>query len=359
MHIKRGDKLPEKLQNYNFIHPQDKTENEIKIDGYQLPGILDIHIHGAFGWDFSFGNPEKINNLLDNLLGTGLTGIIPTIITCEEAQRLQALKDIKQVAETRQALPRIHGIHLEGPYLSPEKKGSHSASLLKTPLIKDLEKWQEAAGGMIKIITIAPELPGAIEFIEAAAKQGIICSIGHSNANADITEKAIAAGAKHVTHLFNAMPALHHRSPNLLSTVLGNQKLSVELIADGAHVSPEIMDLVYKLYEDDQVILTSDAVAPAGLENGTYEFYGTKLEKHNGTCCFQNGHLFGGSKPLTACLKKLTEESNISWGLIGISIWRNPYKLLNIEPPETEILFDTKMNWLASRINDTWYWKQD
>ncbi len=354
-----GKELPLGLSERTFLHPQDKKDKDISSDGFRLPGIIDIHIHGAFGWDFSFGDPEKINELLDKLLVRGITGVVPTLITCTEEERLKALTDIKKVAETRDLLPQILGIHLEGPYLSHEKKGSHPEELLKSPDINELKAWQKAAGGLIKIITIAPELPGSIEFIKEASKLGIICSLGHSEANSSLTLAAIEAGAKHVTHLFNAMPPLNHRAPGLLSAVLTNKSTFIELIADGLHVSPEMIKFVYSNYESDQVILVSDAVAPAGCTDGFYNLYGQDLEIHNGKCCFAGGHFFGGGRLLPECLKIMNEQAEISWGVIGTSIWRTPCKLLGLSAPDTEVLFDSHMKWLASRHNGKWVWKKD
>ncbi len=174
-----SDKRPDFLQKNNFFHPQDKNSLSANFSGYQLPGIIDIHLHGAFGWDFSFGNPDKINHLLDLLLMQGVTGVVPTLITCSEEQRCQALKDIAQVIRTRTKPPLIHGINLEGPFLASEKRGSHPADFLIAPDYEKFKVWQKVAEGNIKIITIAPELPGALEFIKQASNERIICALGH------------------------------------------------------------------------------------------------------------------------------------------------------------------------------------
>lgn len=346
---------PAGLKGKTFIHPQDKLLADTQIDGFTLPGIIDIHFHGAYGWDFAFGNPEKISVMLDQILAEGITGLFPTLITCSEEQRLLALRDIAAVVRARSRLPVIHGIYLEGPFLSPQKRGSHPEQYLMLPSMKLLEKWQKAADGMIKLITVAPELPGAIEFIKEAVKSGVIIALGHSAADWDTTAKAIEAGARHVTHLFNAMPALHHRQPNMLSCILANRDLSIELIGDCEHVAPEMVKLVFSLYENNQLILVSDAVAPTGLEDGEHHLYNTVLTKSGCRCCLSNGNLFGGGTMLSACLKRLNEKAGISWGLLGTSVWRNPCKLMEIEPPDTEVFYDNKMNWLASRHNQSWF----
>lgn len=356
--FKESKTQPACLQGKHFNHPQDKQHIDVSVDGYKLPGIIDVHFHGAFGWDFAFGNPEKIENMLDKVMANGITGLFPTLITCPEEQRMQALKDIAEVARNRKRLPVIHGIYLEGPFLAPTKRGSHPEDCLLNPSLPLLDKWQKACDGLIKLITVAPELPGAIEFIKEATNMGITISLGHSNADWKTTEKAVTAGARHVTHLFNAMPTFHHREPNMLSYVLANRNLSIELIGDCEHVAPEILKFVYGIYENNQIILVSDAVAPSGMPDGEFELYNTRLVKSSCRCCLAGGGLFGGSTLLNQCLHRLSTESGLSWGQLGASVWRNPCKQFGIVPPDTEVFFDTKMNWIGSRHNNhTWYYR--
>lgn len=351
--------IPEFLLHKVCIHPQDKKTIDSPVDGFKLPGIIDIHIHGAYGWDFSFGDQAKINAMLDKLLITGMTGVFPTLITCSEQQRLKALQDIAQVAKNRRQLPIIHGIYLEGPFLAPERRGSHQQELLLLPDIELLEKWQKAANGLIKIITIAPELPGALEFIGKARAMGITIALGHSAADWETTEKAVEAGANHVTHLFNAMPAFHHRKANLLSYILTRHNLSIELIADGEHVAPEILSLACNLHENSQIIFISDAVAVAGMPDGEYHLYDSNLSKKGQRCCLPDGSLFGGATILPECLNQLSDKTSFAWGLLGTAVWRTPCNLLGIEPPDTETFFDLDMHWLASRHHHTWYCKNE
>ena len=356
--LKSGKTLPSSIKLDKFIHPQDKNKfGDFSIDGYRLPGIIDMHTHGAYGWDFSFGNLKKTNKLLDQLLTIGLTGIVPTIITCEESQRITALKVLKEIIETRELPPILHGIHMEGPYLSPTKRGAHQEDLLKVPSIQEFEKWQNISGNNIKIITIAPELPGAIEFIEHISKTGVICSLGHSNATSEQTIAAIKAGAKSATHLFNAMPRLHHRNPNMLSTLLANRNISVEIIADGRHISPDIIKFISNLYENENIILISDSIAPSGLDDGEYHFYNADIEKKNGICYSKDNLIFGSGMTLVQSIKDLSTNSHLQWGFIGTSVWRSPCLLLGIETPDAEVLLDKNLSWIATRKNSKWYWK--
>jgi N-acetylglucosamine-6-phosphate deacetylase len=346
---------PDYLVRNTFIHPQDKLSIDYPVDGFKLPGIIDIHFHGAFGWDFAFGDCDKIEAMLDQLLVTGLTGVFPTLITCGEEQRLKALSDIAKVARSRQTLPIMHGIYLEGPFLAPSRRGSHPENFLMKPSIELLEKWQKAADGLIKLITIAPELPGALEFISRASEMGVITALGHSAADWKTTEMAVEAGARHVTHLFNAMPGFHHRQANMLSFIMGRRDLSIELIGDCEHVAPEILRLTCNMHENSQIIFVSDAVAPAGLADGEHELYGTHLSKCGRRCCLPDGNLFGGATLLPDCLNSLNTSAELAWGLLGTSVWRTPCNLMGIKPPDTEVYFDQNMRWLASRQGNTWY----
>jgi len=350
-----SNNTPDFLIRDTFIHPQDKLNIEYAVDGFKLPGIIDIHFHGAFGWDFAFGDCAKIEAMLDQLLITGMTGVFPTLITCSEEQRIKALTDIAQVARTRRKLPIMHGIYLEGPFLAPSRRGSHPEEMLMQPSIELLEKWQKAADGLIKIITVAPELPGALEFISRARQMGIIVALGHSAADWETSKKAFEAGASHVTHLFNAMPAFHHRQANMLSYIMGQRNLSIELIGDCEHVAPEILRLTCNMHENSQIIFVSDAVAPAGLEDGEHELYGVHLSKCGRRCCLPDGNLFGGATLLPDCLNTLNERAELAWGLLGTSVWRTPCNLMEIKPPDTEVYFDLNMRWLASRHGNTWY----
>ena len=354
------NKKPDFINKNIYYHPQDFRITDNCEDGYKLPGIIDIHCHGAFGWDFSFGNEKKINDMLDKMLCTGLTGLLATIITSPEEQTIQAIKDIVKVAKTRKALPIIYGIYLEGPFISKEKRGSHPLDCLKNPSIELLKKYQEAAEGLIKVVTVAPELPGAIEFIKEAVSMGITVALGHSMADYQTTVKAAEAGATLITHLFNAMPSLHHREPNILTYVLSHRDLAIELIADCEHICPEMLNFVYSIYEPSQIMLVSDSMATTGLKDGEYSFYNTTIVKKGTRCQLKSGGFFGGATNLPESLNIMASKTQISWGLIGTSAWRNQlnYLGLDLDQAETEVFFDAEMNWICSSLDKVnWFVK--
>lgn len=351
---------PDFIDKNNYVHPQDRAFLSKDVEGYVLPGLIDMHFHGAFAWDFSFGDVDRINEMLDKVLSVGITGVVATLITCPEAERIKAIKDIVEVIKTRKKPPFIHGIYLEGPFLVENKRGSHSADLLEKPDFKKFAQWQSAAEGNIKIITVAPELDGAIEFIKKATEAKVICALGHSEADWEQTQKAIAAGANHITHLFNAMPAFHHRHPNLLSCALANKNLSIELIGDGLHVAPEILKFACGIFAGEQIMLISDCIAPAGLPDGSYNFYNRNLKKLNDKCCAEPDKLFGGSKTLVECFKNLGESRTLAWDQLVASVWHNPCSLLKaVALPETEVYFDLDFNWRATRCAGVWHWNSE
>lgn len=344
-------KCPGFILKNNYFHPQDYRSVDTPADGFKLPGIIDTHCHGAFGWDFSFGDSDKINEMLDKLLLTGLTGVMATIITSPEKQTIKAVKDCVKVIKTREALPTVQGIYLEGPFLSKEKCGSHPVDCLREPSIELLNKYQEAAEGMIKVVTLAPELPGAIKFIKEAVAMGINVALGHSNADYKTTLKAVEAGATIVTHLFNAMPQLHHREANILTYILSHRDLAVELIADCEHITPEMLAFIFSFYESSQIMLISDSMATTGLADGEYDFYNNKIIKKGTKCNLKSGKFFGGAIALPQCLKIIAEKTSMSWGLIGTSAWRNQLNHYRLETKETEVFFDSKMNWICSSLD--------
>jgi len=154
------------------------------------------------------------------------------------------------------------------------------------------------------------------------------------------------------------MPKLNHRNPNMLSTVLANQKISVEIIADGRHISPDIIKFASNLYENEKIILVSDSIAPAGNPDGEYKFYDSTIEKKDGICYSNSGVIFGGGMTLIQSIKELTDKAHLQWGFIGTSVWRSPCLLLGIDTPDAEVLLDEELNWIATRNKFTWYWKQ-
>ncbi|NLM18130.1 MAG: N-acetylglucosamine-6-phosphate deacetylase [Candidatus Riflebacteria bacterium] len=354
--------IPQSIKDKAFYHPQERHSISISVthlDGYKLPGIIDCHFHGAYGWDFSFGDPEKINAMLDKCLPEGLTGVIATLMISSEENTEKAIRDITEVIEKRTVPPFVHGIYLEGPFLASAKSHQHQREFLLSPDIELIKKWQDIAKGKIKIVTVAPELEGATDFIEEASQMGIICSIGHTQATWAQTKAAIKAGAKHVTHCFNAMNPLYHRDPGALGCILADKTLTLELISDSIHLAPETVAMIYSIHESDKIVLVSDSIAPRGMSDGKHDFYGTTLLKKDGKITYAaSGAIAGGNSSLLTATVRTAKDAGTSWGSLGTAIWRTPSRILNLKSLETNVYFDKDFNWLATSLNNkTWFHK--
>jgi N-acetylglucosamine-6-phosphate deacetylase len=190
---------------------------------------------------------------------------------------------------------RILGIHLEGPYLSPWRAGAQTGRWMRAPSIEELDALQDLAGGRIRLVTVAPELHGALPLIAAARERGIAVAVGHSNATTEEVLLAVEAGATHVTHLFNAMCGLHHREPGIIGVALTEDAMSVELICDGHHVAPRAADLAFRCKPADKVVLVSDAVGALGMPDGDYEMFGVRCTIADGAVRRQEGGALAGS----------------------------------------------------------------
>jgi N-acetylglucosamine-6-phosphate deacetylase len=233
-----------------------------------VPGLIDLQLNGAFGHDFTL-DPATIWAVAAGLPRYGVTAFLPTIITAPPAaaSAAQAVLRAGPPAGWRGATPL--GLHLEGPFLNPEKKGAHNPAHLRRPTLEAVAGWSPAEH--VRLVTLAPELPGALEVIGALAGRGVAVSSGHSTATYAEAEAGIAAGVSYATHLFNAMPALHHREPGLAAAALASPAVVAGLIPDGIHVHPALVRLIWQLTGPERLNLVSDAMAALGMPPGEYQ----------------------------------------------------------------------------------------
>jgi N-acetylglucosamine-6-phosphate deacetylase len=248
------------------------------------PSFFDVHIHGAAGHDVMEATSEALDTMGTFLASRGTSAYLATTVTAPLDATLRALdglaNQIAKLPEPGRARPL--GIHLEGPFLSHQKRGVQPPEHLLAPSIATFDRLIDAAHGHVRLMTIAPELPGAIELTAHATSRGIRVSVGHSNATASETRAAIAAGAVSATHTFNAMRPLDHREPGILGTVLTDDDLYAELICDGVHTDPEIVRLWWKAKGPDRSILVTDAMAAAGMPEGEYQLGGFPVHVESG-----------------------------------------------------------------------------
>ena len=234
-----------------------------------VPGFIDIHTHGAAGVDMLTSNSDKLIEMSEYYAKNGVTTIFPSTSSEKHGVIMKMIDEVKKARG--KAKINFEGIHLEGPYINKKKAGAHRPELIKDPDLSELKDIMSAVldCGLKLHITIAPELPGAYEFIEAAVKKGATITIGHTEADSEVVKKAISLGARSFTHLFNAMPSIHHRNIGTAGLALINDTY-VETICDGIHLCLEIIDLVYKIKGVEKIIIVSDSMSAAGLPDGVY-----------------------------------------------------------------------------------------
>ncbi|MFH1725516.1 MAG: N-acetylglucosamine-6-phosphate deacetylase [Elusimicrobiota bacterium] len=258
------------------------------------PGLIDIHINGGFGKSFDKADPEEIRGVGKALVEEGVTAYVPTLLSLPLARTRAALRRIGEAAK-REGGAKILGAHLEGPYLNPARRGAHRKEFLRRPSLKEFRSLLSEFRGLIKMMTIAPELPGAEEVIRCGRDHGILMCAGHSDASARELERGARAGIRHVTHLFNAMRRFHHREEGLLERALLDDRLSCELIYDRRHLSRGAAELVLRCKPADRVVLVSDATFALRAREGRYRVGADQYDVRRGEIRLAGSGLLAGS----------------------------------------------------------------
>jgi N-acetylglucosamine-6-phosphate deacetylase len=304
-------------------------------DATLVPGYFDIHIHGAMGHNAMEGDEQAFDAIGKFLASRGVAAYLPTTVTAPIDMTLHALEGMAQQIEQADkasagsASPRGArplGIHLEGPFLSHGKRGVQPAEYLQEPSIALLRRFWEAARGHIVLMTVAPELPGALPLIQEAVRLGIRVSLGHSNATTAEAEAGIAAGAVSATHTFNAMRALDHREPGLLGVVLDEPHLYAELICDGIHVDPLLVRLFHKAKTPDRGILVTDAISATGMPDGVYKLGTMNVTVANGRCTFE-GKLAGSVLTMDRAVRNFVKFTKTTYGVAAHYASANPARM--------------------------------
>ena len=274
---------------------ENLSGDEIKdIEGLLfLPGLIDEHFHGANGYGVLGATAEDFLKIAEFEATKGVTTITPALSSYPDEDVYSCIESIKQAMVMEVKGSRILGLHLEGPFLSEQYRGAHNPANLKKPTVERLSGFLDAAEGCVKVLTVAPELEGAIETIKYAKSQGIAVEIGHSAATYEEATAAIDAGATISTHTFNAMVPLNHRNPGILGAVLTDERLRCEVMADMGHVAGPIVKLIYKAKGVDGVNIVSDSTSLAGYPDGEYGEGQRKLTIRNGIAYLENGTITG------------------------------------------------------------------
>ncbi len=265
---------------------------------YAVPGFVDIHSHGCVGSDSADATDGIYDKMSVFYASHGVTTYLPTVVTSSREITAQA---VKIIAGSKTTGAKIGGIYLEGPYFNAKYKGAQNEDNMRNPDIKELDELCELSKGLIKVISMAPELPGAYEFIEKASKK-VKVALGHTDADSEVSGRAIDNGATIATHLFNAMRPLHHREPNLVGTALDRQ-IYCECICDGIHLNMATIRLVYRLLSDEKMLFVSDSIRAAGLDDGQYTLGGLDVFVKDGIAKLQDGTIAGSTANLHQCVK--------------------------------------------------------
>ncbi len=272
-----------------------------------LPGLIDVHNHGNSNADFSDGSYEGLKKMAAYLVKNGITSFAPASMTLPYDVLEKAFVTAKQLHEEKPAgSSKLMGIEMEGPYFCEKKKGAQNGTYLQNPDIEGFKRLYEISGGLIRIVDLAPELPGSVEFVREASKLCTV-SIAHTDASYDDAKAAIDAGVTHLTHLYNAMPPIHHRNPGVIAAAVENPKVRAELICDGIHVHPASIRLAFAMFGAKRMVLISDALRCCGMPDGKYELGGQDVFLKGKTCTLENGTLAGSVTNLFDCMKNAVE----------------------------------------------------
>ena len=299
-----------------------------------VPGFIDVHIHGAGGRDVMEGTETALTTVSKAIAAHGTTSFVATTVTADVGAICRSAEGIsKYIGEqyiAGDARAEVLGIHFEGPFISPVRRGVHPAEFIKLPSSELLAKFIDAAGGHALILTIAPELLGAIPCIDAAHKSGLVVGMGHTDATYEQARAAIARGARHAVHMYNAMRPFSHRDSGVIGAVLTTPEVTGELIADGVHVDEIAMRLLLQAKGPSGVILISDGISATGMPDGKYALGNLQVTVSGGICRNADGRLAGSTLTLDRALRNVVAlGTSVADALRMLTL--NPATLLGIE----------------------------
>jgi N-acetylglucosamine-6-phosphate deacetylase len=283
-------------------------------DKIVVPGFVDIHIHGAGGHDVMEANARALDRITSTLARYGTTSILATTVTAPVEETCRSLQGIaryirnhEKLGDSTRPAAEILGIHLEGPFISKARRGVHPPDAIARPSAETLAQFREAAEGLVKLVTIAPELPGALELIASSVAEGVVVAVGHTDADYEQTRAAFSAGARHAVHFFNAMRPFSHRDPGVIGAVLTEPEMTAEVIADGVHVSGPAIQVLIGTKGFHTVLLASDGTSATGMPDGNYRLGTLDVTVKGGVCRNSEGKLAGSTLTLDRALRYLVE----------------------------------------------------
>jgi N-acetylglucosamine-6-phosphate deacetylase len=309
---------------------ETESDEEECIDGggcYAIPGLIDIHLHGAFGADFCDGTVEAIETMAKYEASCGVTSFCPATMTIPEEELHRIMKTAGACRGNCGA--KLVGINMEGPFISEKKKGAQASENVRSCDVSFFRKLQKESGGLIKLVDLAPEVPGAMEFIDEV-KDEVVISLAHTAADYDTAMKAFSRGASHVTHLFNAMPPFNHRDPGVVGAARDTKNCRVELICDGIHLHPATVRAALDMFGPDRIIFISDSMRATGLSNGRYTLGGQEVFVSGNRATLYDGTIAGSVTDLMSCLKTAVLSMGIPLAEAVACATVNPAKEIGI-----------------------------
>ena len=295
------------INDHRLVDKAEYQDDEKVIDAeglLVLPGLVDIHSHGAAGEDFSDGNPEGLKKILQYEKRCGITSYCPTSMTFPKERLRQIFASIKGAQTEEEA--KVVGINMEGPFLDPAKKGAHVEEWIAAPDAAFVRELNQDVDGLVRLVTLAPNMDGAEEFIKEMHEE-VCISLGHTAADYDCASGAMKLGAHHVTHLYYAMQPFGHRAPGLIGAAMDDPECMVEMICDGYHIHPSAIRAAFRMFGPERVILISDSMRATGMENGTYELGGQEVTVKDRKAVLKDGTLAGSATNLYGCMCKAVE----------------------------------------------------
>ena len=294
-----------------------------------LPGFIDVHVHGGDGADFMDGTVDAVRAVSRFHARHGTTSLAATTLSCSREQILGAINAIvAAAAERSDDMPEIPAIHLEGPYLAPSRSGAQDRGSLRSANLDEMEEWIEAANQLRLIATVAPDCDGVLELIDRFASR-ILFSIGHTEAGYDRCLESVARGAGHFTHLFNAMPPLHHRSPGPVGAAIDSEQATAELIADGVHVHPVVLASIVRLMPG-RITLVTDAMRASGKEDGTWRLQEYDVAVRNGVARLGDGTLAGSLLTMDAAVRNMVNLAKLDLAEVVPLATETPARILGV-----------------------------